>query len=149
MTSPKPLYTELTRPVRTYDIDSAGIVSNIVYVRWLEDLRSELFESVWPLAQMEETGVVPVVAATNVVYKRSVTLLETIHSAMWASKAGRSSLTLEAEFSVADTLAVQATQTCVFVNLKEKKATPIPADVRAALESLLEQPEEATGVGRR
>ena len=132
--SVKPLYTELVRPIRTYDIDSAGIVSNIVYVRWLEDLRSELFESVWSLAQMEETGVVPVVAATNVIYKRSVTLLETVHSAMWATGAGRSSLTLEAEFSVDDALAVQATQTCVFVDLKERKASPIPVGVRAALE---------------
>ena len=25
--------------IRTYDIDFAGIVSNIVFVRWLEDLQ--------------------------------------------------------------------------------------------------------------
>ena len=130
----KPLYTELIRPVRTYDIDSAGVVSNIVYVRWLEDLRSELFEDVYSLEEMERTGIVPVVAATNVNYKRSVTLLEEVHSAMWAAKAGRSSLTLEAEFRVDDTLAVQATQTCVFVNLQEKRATPLPAAVRERLE---------------
>ena len=135
MTS-RPLYTELVRPVRTYDIDSAGIVSNIVYVRWLEDLRSELFADVYPLEEMERTGVVPVVASTNVNYKRSVTLLEEVHSAMWVAKAGRSSLTFEAEFKVDDALAVQATQTCVFVNLREKKATPIPEEVRERLEPL-------------
>ena len=129
----KPLYTELIRPVRTYDIDSAGIVSNIVYVRWLEDLRSELFGEVYSLEEMERSGVVPVVAATNVNYKRSVTLLEEVRSAMWVARAGRSSLTLEAEFKVADTLAVQAAQTCVFVNMREKKATPIPAPVRERL----------------
>ncbi len=134
----KPFYTELIRPVRTYDIDSAGIVSNIVYVRWLEDLRSELFEDVYPLEEMEKTGVVPVVAATNVVYKRSVTLLETVHSAIWVAKAGRSSLTLEAEFKVADVSVVQATQTCVFVNLKEKRATSIPVAVREGLEPIHE-----------
>ena len=134
--SDRALHTELIRPVRTYDIDSAGIVSNIVYVRWLEDLRSELFEGVYPLARMERTGVVPVVASTNVNYKRSVTLLEEVHSAMWVAKAGRSSLTLEAEFRVEGALAVQATQTCVFVDLKEKKATPIPEEVRSRLEPL-------------
>ena len=134
----KPLYTELIRPVRTYDIDSAGIVSNIVYVRWLEDLRSELFEPIWSLERMEETGIVPVVAATNVAYKRSVTLLETVHSAMWVAKAGRSSLTLEAEFKVADTTVVEGTQTCVFVDLKAQKATPIPDAVRSALGENLE-----------
>ena len=130
----QPLYTELIRPVRTYDIDSAGIVSNIVYVRWLEDLRSEMLEPVWSLAQMDDTHIVPVVVATNVSYKRSVTLLESVHSAMWVAKAGRSSLTLEADFKVADTSVVQATQTCVFVNLKEKQATPIPEVVRERLE---------------
>ena len=135
MTS-RPLYTQLVRPVRTYDIDSAGIVSNIVYVRWLEDLRSELFADVYPLEEMERTGVVPVVASTNVNYKRSVTLLEEVHSAIWVAKAGRSSLTLEAEFRVDGALAVQATQTCVFVNLREKKATPIPEEVREKLEPL-------------
>ncbi len=31
-------------PIRTYDIDFAGIVSNIVYVRWLEDLRLAMME---------------------------------------------------------------------------------------------------------
>lgn len=136
--SDQPLYTELIRPVRTYDIDSAGIVSNIVYVRWLEDLRSELFEDVYPLERMERTGVVPVVAATNVNYKRSVTLLEEVRSAIWVAKAGRSSLTLEAEFKVDGAIAVQATQTCVFVNLREKQATPIPEEVRARLEPVPE-----------
>ena len=126
----RPLYTQRICPVRTYDIDSAGIVSNIVYVRWLEDLRLEMFETVYSLEQMQRSGVVPVVAATNVAYKRSVTLLEEVSSAMWVAKVGRSSLTLEAEFMVKDTLVVQATQTCVFVNLAEGKATPIPAEVR-------------------
>ena len=132
----QPLYTELIRPVRTYDIDSAGIVSNIVYVRWLEDLRSELFEPVWSLEKMHQTGIVPVVAATNVVYKRSVTLLEEMHSAMWVAKAGRSSITLEADFKVSGESVVQATQTCVFVNIKEKRTTPIPEPVRERLEPM-------------
>ncbi len=39
--SDRPLEVELTIPVRSYDIDFAGIVSNIVYIRWLEDLRSK------------------------------------------------------------------------------------------------------------
>ena len=34
----KPLEVSLNLPIKTYDIDFAGIVSNIVYIRWLEDL---------------------------------------------------------------------------------------------------------------
>jgi len=37
----RPFLIEVPLPVRTYDIDFAGIVSNIVYIRWLEDLRLE------------------------------------------------------------------------------------------------------------
>ena len=32
-------FYEQPLPIRTYDIDFAGIVSNIVFIRWLEDLR--------------------------------------------------------------------------------------------------------------
>jgi len=37
-------YYEQPLPIRTYDIDFAGIVSNIVFVRWLEDLRLGLLD---------------------------------------------------------------------------------------------------------
>ena len=40
----KPLEISLDLPIKTYDIDFAGIVSNIVYIRWLEDLRLKMFE---------------------------------------------------------------------------------------------------------
>ena len=30
-------FYEQPLPIRTYDIDFAGIVSNIVFIRWLED----------------------------------------------------------------------------------------------------------------
>ena len=32
-------FCEQPLPIRTYDIDFARIVSNIVFIRWLEDLR--------------------------------------------------------------------------------------------------------------
>lgn len=35
--------TELVFSIRTYEIDAAGHVNNIAYVKWLEDLRCELF----------------------------------------------------------------------------------------------------------
>ena len=33
-------YYEQPLPIRTYDIDFAGIVSNIVFIRWLETCAS-------------------------------------------------------------------------------------------------------------
>jgi hypothetical protein len=51
-------YYEQPLPIRTYDIDFAGIVSNIVFIRWLEDLRLGLLDQVYPLTQAlaEQTG---------------------------------------------------------------------------------------------
>ena len=37
--------------IQTYDIDFAGIVSNIVFIRWLEDLRLGLMDEAYPLVQ--------------------------------------------------------------------------------------------------
>jgi acyl-CoA thioester hydrolase len=37
-------FYEQPLPIRTYDIDFAGIVSNIVFIRWLEDLRLALLD---------------------------------------------------------------------------------------------------------
>jgi acyl-CoA thioester hydrolase len=42
MSSSQMMLVELELPIRTYDIDFAGIVSNIVYIRWLEDLRIQM-----------------------------------------------------------------------------------------------------------
>jgi acyl-CoA thioester hydrolase len=50
----------LAFPVKTYDVDFAGIVSNIVYVRWLEDLRLELLARTCPLARLVAEGIGPV-----------------------------------------------------------------------------------------
>lgn len=36
--------TESELEVKTYDIAAAGHVNNIVYARWLEDLRNMLFK---------------------------------------------------------------------------------------------------------
>ena len=35
-------FYEQPLPIRTYDIDFAGIVSNIVFIRWLEDLAGRM-----------------------------------------------------------------------------------------------------------
>ena len=44
-------YYEQPLPIRTYDIDFAGIVSNIVFIRWLEDLRLGLMDQAYPLVR--------------------------------------------------------------------------------------------------
>jgi len=48
-TTTRPFEIQMPFNIRTYDINFAGIVSNIVYHRWLEDMRLDLIEQHLPL----------------------------------------------------------------------------------------------------
>ena len=60
----RPFEVQLALPIRTYDIDFAGVVSNIVYIRWLEDLRLKMLEVHLPLEQQITSGYGPLLAST-------------------------------------------------------------------------------------
>ena len=66
---------ELAFNVGTYDIDFAGIVSNIVYLRWLEDLRLAMLEAHLPLEDQLAAGTTPVLLSTEIEYLRAIRLL--------------------------------------------------------------------------
>ncbi|MEE9465669.1 MAG: thioesterase family protein, partial [Candidatus Neomarinimicrobiota bacterium] len=65
----QPFEIELPLEIKSYDIDYAGVVSNIVYVRWLEDLRGAMLSRHLPLDRMLDSGVLPAVAQTRIDYK--------------------------------------------------------------------------------
>lgn len=46
MTQERTLNLDMPITVKTYDIDFMGIVSNISYVRWMEDLRLKSWRSI-------------------------------------------------------------------------------------------------------
>jgi hypothetical protein len=76
---------ELQFKVQTYDIDFAGIVSNQVYIRWLEDLRLEFLDTYAPLDRLLADGLVPVLVSTeNIVQARP----QIVRSAAWTHLAG-------------------------------------------------------------
>jgi len=69
-------FYEQPLPIRTYDIDFAGIVSNIVFIRWLEDLRLALLDQAYPLIRALAEDVAPILLATRINYRRPVTIAE-------------------------------------------------------------------------
>jgi len=71
-------FYEQPLPVRTYDIDFAGIVSNIVFIRWLEDLRLALLDQAYPLIQALAEDVAPILLATRINYRRPVTIADSL-----------------------------------------------------------------------
>jgi acyl-CoA thioester hydrolase len=100
LTIQHPFEVEVHLPVRTYDIDFAGIVSNIVYVRWLEDLRLEMLARHFPLDEQLKNGIAPVIVQTQIDYKLPLRLGDIAIGKMWIKTMESLRLTVNAEISV-------------------------------------------------
>src|SRR3954452_18825043 len=125
----------LAFPVKTYDIDFAGIVSKIVYVRWLEDLRLEVLARSYPLDRLVADGIGPVLLETHIVYRAALTIHDKPEGRMWVATMGRIRWTVSAEFLTRDAGRVHATakQTGLFIRLDTRRAVAIPDELRSAL----------------
>jgi acyl-CoA thioester hydrolase len=127
--SSRPLAIAIDIPVRTYDIDFAGIVSNIVYLRWLEDLRIKLLEEHFPPLYQKEQAIFPVLAETQIAYKRPIRLFDQVTGKLWMGHLKRLKWTVQAEILCNGKVAAVATQTGAFVDFKTIRPVPIPDEL--------------------
>ena len=77
MSQPLPEVPRLSVPLEVYyfDTDAGGVVHNIAYLRMVEIARSQLAASLgWTLDDMGRTGLVPVVARTEIDYLKPARL---------------------------------------------------------------------------
>ncbi len=116
--------------VKSYDIDLAGIVSNIVYIRWLEDLRLKLLDEYFPLQQQIAEGYGPVLGTTHIEYRRPVRMFDPVEGRMWVERLGRTSWQVQAEFLVNGEVAATATQSGAFVDYTTMRPVAVPAGLR-------------------
>jgi acyl-CoA thioester hydrolase len=130
MTNERPLEIKLKIPVRTYDIDSVGHVSNIAYFRWLEDMRLQLLEEHFPLQIFEQQGLTVVLAASSIEYKKSIKLFDKPVGHMWIGEIGRASFKFQAEIYVEKALTTRASHVGVFIDTQTGKPQKVPAIVR-------------------
>lgn len=125
----KPFEVMLSLPIQTYDIDFAGIVSNIVYVRWLEDLRLKMLDSFFPLEQLMEKGYCPIVNSTQIKYQKALKMFDQPLGKMWMSQLGRLRCTLQAQIYLNDEIVTCATQVGFFINLETMRPMAIPSEI--------------------
>ena len=123
-------YYELPLRVQTYDIDFAGIVSNIVFIRWLEDLRLGLMDEAYPLVQALAEDVAPILVSTRIAYLRPVTIADKLVGRMRVASLGRVRWRLAAEFAVGDRIHAEADQEGLFVRLSTRRPIAIPEPIR-------------------
>jgi acyl-CoA thioester hydrolase len=123
-------FYEQPLPIRTYDIDFAGIVSNIVFIRWLEDLRLGLLDQAYPLIQALAEGVAPILLATRISYRKPVTIADPLLGRIWVAGLSRVRWRLAAEFTVNGALHAEAEQEGLFMRLSTRRPIAIPEPIR-------------------
>ena len=124
---PRHLLVELPIRVKTYDIDFVGHVNNIVYVRWLEDLRLQLLDTYFPLEPMRQHGVVPIIVNTHVDYQQGIVLADKdVLGRMWVKKFGKATFYLDVEFLVRGQVRCTAWQRGAFVDAKTLRPVRVP-----------------------
>lgn len=127
---------QLEFPIRPYDVDMAGIVSNIVYVRWLEDLRMELLRRHFPAGELLQRNLMPVVVRTEIDYRASLRFLDQCTGYMRVLELGRTSATMQATFKNGDGLiAAEARQVGVFIDATTGKPVALPHEFKAMFEA--------------
>ncbi len=128
-------------PVYTLDIDLAGIVSNVVYLRWAEIWRMEVLHRMgFTLDHMLQGGLVPTVVRHEINYRRPVRLADDrVRLEGWVERLGRTSVTLWMETRVAGSgqLCCENRQVMVIVDGRTGQAAEMPREYREALERLM------------
>lgn len=130
-----PLFVEKEFEVKTYDIDFAGHVSNIVYIRWLEDLRFLLLREHLPLQPQMEAGYAPILVRTNIQYKRAIRLFEPVVGRMWIKNVGAARIIIAAQILVRDEVCADVVQEGVFAELETGRPLRVPAELRKMVET--------------
>jgi acyl-CoA thioester hydrolase len=119
---------EICRPisVQTYDIDFAGIVSNISYIRWLEDMRLQVLDEYLPLTEQLKEGYGPILMETHIEYKKPLKIGDKPIGIMHAEGNDDLRWTLVAEFFLDGVVHAKARQSGVFINFKTRRPIPMP-----------------------
>lgn len=125
-TEVKPFFVEIPLEVRTYDIDFAGIVSNIVYIRWMEDLRLKLLEPHLSMSRQLREGFGPLIARTWIKYKRPIDIHSTVLGRMWVADLNSRKWVVAAEIISNGKVVAVSEQTGLFVTLKDGRPMRMP-----------------------
>jgi len=126
----KILLIEKEIKVATYDIDFAGIVSNISYIRWLEDLRLAWLEKYFSLGKQVEAGFAPILLETRIEYHHAIRMFDEPTGFMWVGRLHSHKWLIKAEIRVKDKVMAIAEQKGVFVDRKKWKPIRIPENLK-------------------
>jgi YbgC/YbaW family acyl-CoA thioester hydrolase len=141
--SPLPALPRIVVPLEVYyfDTDAGGVVHNIAYLRMVEIARSQLAASLgWTLEQMHRTGLVPVVARTEIDYLRPARLGDQLLVTAELAKMEKVRMLMSFIIASADppeTVFIRCVQTMVTVQLPGGRPQRVPQAWRDAYPGLI------------
>jgi Predicted thioesterase len=113
----KELFTEIPLIIRTYDIDIAGHVNNIVYVRWIEDLRCSFFAKYLSIDLLMKSDLYPVVTKTKVSYKKQLKIRDNPRGIISLESVKHGIIVFSIRIMNDNYTAAVAEQNCVLMNM--------------------------------
>lgn len=130
MSEVKPLLLEMPIRINGYDIDVMGIVSNIVYIRWFEDLRHHFLDVYWPYEEMLKLNQSPVLAKTEANYKYPLTIQDKpIIGKVWVHHFGRAKWEMGFEIANESRIFCTGTQMGYIFDINRKRPIPMPEEL--------------------
>lgn len=122
---------EVDLEIYTFDIDFAGHVSNISYIRWLEIGRLRLLTDVGlPTETLMSDGIVPIVFRTEIDYLSPLKLGEPVHLSLHLSELRGATAKLAFRITSRHRLAARAEQHGVFLTAATGKPRRISTELR-------------------
>lgn len=136
---PRPLLVEMPLRINGYDIDVMGIVHNLVYPRWFEDLRTRFLDLYWPLDGMLRDRQCPTILTTHVEYKAPLTIFDKPVGRLWLTEAGKARWKIAAEIATAETLHCTGWQEGIILDLEKRKPVRLPQHLLEKYQADLER----------
>ncbi len=126
--------------IHTFQIDFNRHVSNIVYVQWMEIGRLKLLEATGlPIHEIDKAGFLPVLAETQIAYKRPLYMGDVVRVEVWLSELTHATAWMEFRFyNGRDELAATGRQRGVFVRTDTNRPLRLSPEQRAAFEPFLD-----------
>jgi len=137
---PQPRIT-IPHEVYYFDTDAGGVVHNIAYLRFVEIARTQLAAALgWTVEEMNRTGLVPVVARTEIDYLKPIRLSDCL--LITAELTGMEKIRFFLRFEIAsaakpDLVFARCQQTMVTVQLPGGRPQRIPPAWTAAYPQLI------------
>ena len=128
--------------IRAYEVDAMGIVSNIVYVKWFEDMRHIFLDQFYTYKEMMAIGHSPILTKTEVEYKAPLTIFDHPTGYAWMEELGSSKWVMAFEIRSESIVHCTGHQSGCFYDINRKRPIVWPKYVVELYETEVKKQNE-------